>query len=161
MFVEYSECHLLHVTFQVPRTLSLRWSLEFWKIYALLLYDIWIFCICMHACLHSCKFVFLFLLVSEQLCISTFISFLVLLKLSRNKSWRLRGETECWAFILTLTFGRFFVSVTSWLDPTDGECKQKDEVTWIFSKTLPGIESATSSLVAQCLNQLHHRWPCS
>jgi hypothetical protein len=60
----YSECHLLHVTFRAPRTLSLRWSLEFWKIYALLLYDIRIFCICMHACLHSCKYVFLYLFIS-------------------------------------------------------------------------------------------------
>ena len=28
----YSECHLLHVTFQAPRTLNLKLSLEFWKI---------------------------------------------------------------------------------------------------------------------------------
>lgn len=68
----YSEFYLLDVTFQAPRILSLRWSLKFWKICALLVYDICIFYICVHSFVHV------------NMCI--FISYIVLLKLSRSKS---------------------------------------------------------------------------
>jgi len=101
-----------------------------------------------------------------------------MVKLSRNKSWKLGGGMECWASILTSMFGSSTASELS--DLRAGRPHfTSEEIPWYsflleaewtsgllnsdwtnrslekFQRTPPGIEPGTS--VAQCLNQLRHR----
>jgi len=88
------------------------------------------------------------------------------IKLSCNKSWRLRGGMECWASILTWTFGTILSLLHTDCTSPPREflathfCKWLSEPYGYWMQTegqiLPGTEPETSNLMAHCLNQLHH-----
>ena len=98
------------------------------------------------------------------------------IKLSRNKSWRLRREMKCWASILIFIHSttrmaelsalctsrtapptKFlgFTSVRCWVDTRAAECRQKELGTLKFPRTVLRIKSENSHLVVQFLNQMH------
>jgi hypothetical protein len=77
---------------------------------------------------------------------------------------KIQREMECWAFILTVTFGtnrkgdmsalrtgrilplRKFRSVRGWMGIRATECRQKESFTWKLPRIRHGIEHATSRL---------------
>jgi len=67
-------------------------------------------------------------------------------------TWRWWGQPLAPAAFTPQEIFLVLISVTGWVDP--GPIVRPER---LFQKNIPGIEPATSRLVAQCLNQLRHR----
>jgi hypothetical protein len=101
----------------------------------------------------------------------------IYIKLSHNKTWRLRRSMECWISILAWTFGttrmalsllhtgctlpaiisNLIISISSWVDPRDTECRQKDG-SYRELNPEPPILSHCASTNCTTAHPTHHKF---